>query len=97
MISAAIIATLLITCPLQVHSGDRLRLTVFYAHESSDGVYYKTSRVMDPVLEDGVAQVTAEDGPVGARWMVNGFEVKRCGVEYVFADGFETGNDNRWD
>jgi len=89
-------AALMFLCPLQVHEGDRVRLTVFYAHEAPSGGYYVTSEVLDPVPQNGEANVTSEGHPVGARWMVNGVEVKRCGVEYLFADGFESGDTGRW-
>ncbi|HUV74237.1 MAG TPA: hypothetical protein VMW79_08005 [Anaerolineae bacterium] len=66
---------------------------MFYAHEG--GSYYKTGEVQTAAV-DGEANVTAEGHPVGARWMVNGVEVKRCGVEYLFTDGFEGGDTGKW-
>lgn len=96
MINTAILTALVLICPLQVHQGERVRLTVFYAHEAPGGGYYKTNEVIDPVPVNGEANVNAEGHPVGARWKVNGAEAKRCGIEYIFADGFETGNTDRW-
>jgi len=76
-------------CPLYIHVGDRVSVTVRWAHEASPGVLY-TYRI-GPIVSavEGLAEVNAEGHPTGCTWVLNGREV-------VFYDGFESGGVEAW-